>query len=46
MVIHHPAKSGGHRHCCSGDMFLVTEEEDPRCSRFNSPLLFTSKGQG
>ena len=23
MVNHHPAKFGGHRHCGSGDMFLV-----------------------
>ena len=27
-------------------MFLVAEEKDSRCSRFNPPLLFTSKGHG
>ena len=40
MVSHHPANFGGHRHCGSGDMFLVAKEENSRCSRFNSPLLF------
>ena len=44
MVSHHPAKFGDHRHCDSGDMFLVAEEENSRCSRFNPPLLFISKG--
>ena len=46
MVSHHCAKFGGHRHCCSGDLFLVVEEEDSRCSRFNSPSLFISKEHG
>ena len=46
MVSHHPAKFGGHRHCGSGNMFLVGKEENSRCSRFNPPLLFTSKGHG
>ena len=52
MVSHHPAKFGDHRHCGSGDMFLVAEEENSRCSRFNLPLLFNppllfiSKGHG
>ena len=53
MVSHHPEKFGDHRHCGSGDiMFLVTEEENSRCSRFNPPLLFNpsllfiSKGHG
>ena len=47
MVSHHPAKFGDHRHCGSGDiMFLVAEEENSRCSRFNPPLLFISKGHG
>ena len=46
MVCQKPAKFGGHRHCGSGDMFLVAEEEDSRCSRFNSPLLFISKRHG
>ena len=40
MVCHQPAKFGGHRHCDSGDMILVAKEENSRCSRFNSPLLF------
>ena len=46
MVSHHPAKFGDHRHCGSGDMFLVAEEENSRCSCFNPPLLFISKGHG
>ena len=46
MASHHPAKFGGHRHCGSGDMFLVTKEEDLRCSYFNPQLLFVSKGHG
>ena len=44
MVCHHPVKIGGHRHCCSGDiMFLVAEEEDSRCSRFNPSLKGTGR---
>ena len=39
IVSHPPAKFGGHGHCGSGDLFLVVEEEDSRCSGFNSPLL-------
>ena len=27
-------------------MFLVVEEEDFRCSHFNPPLLYISKGHG
>ena len=46
MVSHHPAKFGDHGHCGSEDMFLVAEKEDYRCSRFNLPLLFISKGHG
>ena len=46
MVSHHPGKFGGHGHCGSGDMFLVNEQEDSRCSRFSSPLLFISIGHG
>ena len=52
MVSHHPAKFGDRRHCGSGDMFLVAEEENSRCFRFNPPLLFNppilfiSKGHG
>ena len=43
MVIHHPEKFCDHRHCGSGDiMFLVAEQENSRCSRFNQPLLFNS----
>ena len=30
----------------SEDMFLVVEEKDSRCFRFNSPLLFIPKGHG
>ena len=40
MVIHHPAKFGDHKHCGSGGMFLVAEEQNSRCPRFNPPLLF------
>ena len=40
MVSHHPSKFGDHRHCGSGDMFLVAEEENSRYSCFNPPLLF------
>ena len=44
MVSHHVAKFGDHRHRGSGDiMFLIAEEENSRCSRFNLPLLFISK---
>ena len=32
MVSHHPVKFGDHRHCDSGDMFLVDGEKDSRCS--------------
>ena len=47
MVNHHPTKFGDHRYCGSEDkMFLVTEEENSRCSCFNPPLLFISKGHG
>ena len=46
MVSHHPAKFGDHGHCGSEDMFLVAEKKDSRCSRFNPPLLFISKGHG
>ena len=47
MLSQHPPKHGRHRHCGSGDkIFLVVEEEDSRCSRFNLPLLFISKGHG
>ena len=38
MASHH---LGDHRHCGSGDiMFLVAEQQNFRCSRFNPPLLF------
>ena len=44
MVSHHSAKFGNHEHCGSGDIFLVAEEENSRCSHFNLPLLLISKG--
>ena len=51
MVSHDSAKFGDHRYCGSGDItFLVAEEENSKCSRFNPlllfnpPLLFISKG--
>ena len=37
MVSHHPAKFGGHSRCCSGDMVLVVEEQEPTCL-FNSTI--------
>ena len=47
------SKFGDHRHCGSGAiMFLVAEEQNSKCSRFNLPLLFNppllliSKGHG
>ena len=43
MVSHHPAKFGGHRHCSSGDMFLVVQEQYSACPRLNLPPLFISK---
>ena len=47
IISHHPAKFGGHRQCRSGDiMFLVANEENPRCSCFNSLSLFISKEHG
>ena len=52
MASHHSAKFGKHRHCDSGDMLLLAEEENSRCSHFNLPLLFNpsllfiSKGHG
>ena len=47
MVIHHPVKFGWHRYCGSGDLtFLVAEEDNSRCRRFNRPLLRISKGHG
>ena len=45
MISHHPVKFGSHRYCGSGNiMFLIAEEENSRCSRFDSPLLCVSKG--
>ena len=47
MVIHHPAKFGGHRYCCSGDMmFLGVEGQDSTYLPFSPPLLFISGGYG
>ena len=41
MANHHSSKFGDHRHCGSEDiMFLVAEEENSRCPRFNPLLLF------
>ena len=41
MVSHHSASFGDHKHCDNGDIkFLVGEEENSSCSRFNPPLLF------
>ena len=47
MVSYYPVKFGGHVHGGSRDMtFLVAEEKNSRCSRFNLPSLFNSKGYG
>lgn len=33
MLIHHPAKFGGYRHCESGEIMLIeAEEQDSTCS--------------
>ena len=45
MVSHHPAKSGGHRHCGSADMFLLFEEQDSTCL-LKPPSLFISNAHG
>ena len=43
MVSHYPAKSGGHKHCGSGDMmFVVVERQDSICPRLDPSLLFIS----
>ena len=47
MLVHHPAKFGGHRHFfCGNMMFLVVEGKDYICPRFDPPLLFMSKEHG
>ena len=46
MVSHYKVKFGCHRHSGSVDIFLIAEKENPRCSHFNPPLLFISKGHG
>ena len=47
MVSHHPGKFGDYRHGGSEDIkFLVAEDENSRCCRFNPPLLFISKRHG
>ena len=46
MISPHPPMFGGHRHCGSGDLFLVVEEKVSTCSCLNLPLLFISKGHG
>ena len=43
MVSYHPTKFSNYRHCGSGDVFLVVEEEDPTWSRLKPTLLFISK---
>ena len=46
LVSHHPTKLGSHKHCGSGDMFLVVKEQDFTCPCFNPPLLFIFKARG
>ena len=43
MVSHHTATFGDHRHCSSGDMFLVVEGQDSTYPPLIPPLLFISK---
>ena len=43
MVSHNPAKSDGHRHCGSRDMFFVVEGQDSTIPRLD-PLLLLSLG--
>ena len=46
-MVTYPAKFGSHEHCGSRDiMLLVAKEGDSRCSHFNLPVLFISKGHG
>ena len=46
MVSQNPAKFGGHSYCGIRDMFLVVEEQDSTCPRFNPPLPLISKAHG
>ena len=46
MVSHHAGKFRGHRHCRSGDMFVVVEGKHFTCPRLDPPLLFISKAHG
>ena len=38
---HQLAKFGGHRHCGSGNMFLVVEEQDSTCSLKSAITVFS-----
>ena len=42
-VSHHPTKFGGHRHCGSGDVFLMVERQYSTCSHLNAPFLLICK---
>ena len=44
MVSHHPTKFADHRHCGSGDKFLVVAEEDS--SKFTATITVSSKTLG
>ena len=44
MVSHHPTKSAGHRHCGSGDKYLVVAEEDS--SKLTATITVSSKTLG
>ena len=46
MVSHHPAKSGGHRNCGSGDLIFLMVEEKDIASLLNSTNITFDKPQG
>ena len=46
MVSHHSATSTGHRHCGSGDMFLVAKEENSRCFCSIAVTVYELKAHG
>ena len=47
MVSHHPAKFGGHGHCCnSGDITLSVVEDQDFLPCLNPSLLLISKAHG
>ena len=45
-VSHHSATSTGHRHCGSGDMFLVAKKENSRCFCSIAVTVYELKAHG